>query len=493
MPALAGRPGFQPRSDGWTGLARRAADIASTVIRDIRERATDGPTVAILAFGLLVAGTGVVGLAVTQGSASFGLHHVPVIRVPAGPVSALPAPSAAARPVARPVSLIIPAIGVRTRLAELGVTAGGVLQVPPATAVAGWYTGSPRPGAIGSSVIAGHVDSYRGPGVFFRLGLLRPPERIYVRRADGTLAAFRVTSVHTYLKRRFPTAAVYGPAPDPQLRLITCGGAFDPGLRSYLSNVVVYAVGIGPGGRPAPRKPGLRGQHHRYRPHRRACPLLYRCRLRLHLARAATRRAGRGVSPDMLTGMIVLVGGVAGSGKTTAGAVLADRLHWPFADADAFHPAANIAKMRSGVPLTDADRAPWLAGIIAWMEERTAAGEPAVAGCSALKRRYREQLLAGRPTVWLAFLEISRELAHARLAARHGHFFTAALLDSQFAELEPPRHEERLLVLDAARPPDQLAEEIIERLGLVAAGAATQRPQAGTRTADGHRATPGQT
>jgi gluconokinase len=175
--------------------------------------------------------------------------------------------------------------------------------------------------------------------------------------------------------------------------------------------------------------------------------------------------------------VIVLVGGVAGSGKTTVGAVLADRLRWPFADADAFHPAANIAKMRSGGPLTDADRAPWLAAIAGWMDERIAAGESAVAGCSALKRRYRDQLLTGRPAVWLAFLEISRELAHARLVARHGHFFAAALLDSQFAGLEPPGHEQRLLALDAARPADQLAEEIIERLGLVVVQTATPEPQ----------------
>ena len=176
-----------------------------------------------------------------------------------------------------------------------------------------------------------------------------------------------------------------------------------------------------------------------------------------------------GAAPDMLTVMIVLVGGVAGSGKTTVGVLLADRLRWPFADADAFHPPANIAKMRSGIPLTDADRAPWLAAITAWMDQRIAAGEPAIAGCSALKRDYRDQLLDGRPAVWLAFLQIRRELAHARLVARHGHFFTAALLDSQFAELEPPGGEQRLLVLDGARPPDQLADEIIERLGLVAA------------------------
>jgi carbohydrate kinase (thermoresistant glucokinase family) len=177
--------------------------------------------------------------------------------------------------------------------------------------------------------------------------------------------------------------------------------------------------------------------------------------------------------------MIVLLGGVAGTGKTTIGSVLASRLHWPFVDADVFHPAANIAKMRAGVPLRDADRAPWLARITAWMDARIAAGESVVGGCSALKRSYRDQLLDGRPTAWLAFLEIDRALAHARLAARQGHFFAERLLDSQFAELEPPQHEQRLLVLDAARPADQLAQEIIERLGLAAVPA--PQPPAGSR------------
>jgi sortase (surface protein transpeptidase) len=122
------------------------------------------------------------------------------------------------------------------------VTATGALQVPSSTSVAGWYTGSPRPGAIGSAVIAGHIDSYLGPGVFFELSRLRPGDRVYVRRADGTLAVFRVTAVRSYVKDHFPTQAVYGPTPDAELRLITCGGTFDPAVRSYLSNTVVYAV-----------------------------------------------------------------------------------------------------------------------------------------------------------------------------------------------------------------------------------------------------------
>jgi sortase (surface protein transpeptidase) len=167
----------------------------------------------------------------------------PRVAVPAGQLAAVPGP-AQQRPVALPVSLVIPAIGVRTRLIRLSRTATGALEVPATTTVAGWYAGSPRPGAIGSSVIAGHVDSYRGPGIFFRLRLLRPGDRVYVRRADDTLAAFRVTAVRMYRKSRFPTAAVYGPVPQPELHLITCGGVFDHAAGSYLSNVVVYAVAL---------------------------------------------------------------------------------------------------------------------------------------------------------------------------------------------------------------------------------------------------------
>ena len=116
--------------------------------------------------------------------------------------------------------------------------------MPTSTTVAGWYTGSPRPGEIGSSIIAGHIDSLAGPAVFFRLRLLRPGNLVYVRRADGTIAVFRVTAEHMYPKPDFPTEQVYGPVPDAELRLITCGGVFDPTTLSYLSNVVVYATQI---------------------------------------------------------------------------------------------------------------------------------------------------------------------------------------------------------------------------------------------------------
>jgi hypothetical protein len=93
-------------------------------------------------------------------------------------------------------------------------------------------------------VIAGHVDSVTGPGVFFRLRLLRPSDLIFVRRADSSLAAFRVVAVQTYAKKHFPTAAVYGPAPVAELRVVTCGGTFDYATRHYLSNVIVFAVAV---------------------------------------------------------------------------------------------------------------------------------------------------------------------------------------------------------------------------------------------------------
>jgi carbohydrate kinase (thermoresistant glucokinase family) len=181
--------------------------------------------------------------------------------------------------------------------------------------------------------------------------------------------------------------------------------------------------------------------------------------------------------------VIVLVGGVAGSGKTTVGTLLASGLHWPFVDADTFHSAANVAKMRAGIPLTDADRQPWLAGITAWMDEHLAAGESAVAGCSALHQSYRDQLLAGRPAARLVFLAISRELARDRLVTRKRHFFTAKLLDSQFAELEPPRETDQVLILDGAQSAEGSVAEIVRRLGLAAAD---RQPQP-----ERHSASPG--
>jgi len=168
---------------------------------------------------------------------------VAALPAPTGPIVA-PPPPADPRPVPRPVSLTIPLIGVQTQLITLGLTSSGALEVPSSTSVAGWYTGSPKPGAIGSAIIVGHIDSLTGPGVFYRLAELKSGDKVYVKRADGTLVEFRVTSVQTYLKDRFPTQAVYGPTPDPELRLITCGGAFDYATGHYLSNIVVYATEV---------------------------------------------------------------------------------------------------------------------------------------------------------------------------------------------------------------------------------------------------------
>jgi LPXTG-site transpeptidase (sortase) family protein len=196
----------------------------------------------VLAVGVTAAGAGAAGLLLTRHPQVVQAAAVRALPAPTGRLVAVPQHGTAM--VARPVSLVIPAIGVRTSLIHLGLTSSGALQVPSSTSVAGWYTGSPRPGATGSSVIAGHIDSHRGPGIFFRLSDLRSGDRVYVKRADGTLAVFKVTRVLMYAKDKFPTESVYGPAPDPELRLITCGGVFDPGTGSYLSNTVVYATEV---------------------------------------------------------------------------------------------------------------------------------------------------------------------------------------------------------------------------------------------------------
>jgi len=168
--------------------------------------------------------------------------------------------------------------------------------------------------------------------------------------------------------------------------------------------------------------------------------------------------------------MIVIVAGVSGSGKTTVGELLASRLGWHFIDGDALHPKANVAKMASGIPLTDADRRPWLRAIEAWIDGQLAMGLPGIVACSALKRRYRAELLDGRPEVSMAFLLIGAPVVAARLAARHGHFFDAHLLGSQFAALEQPGPgEDRVMpipVIATASPAD-LVDGVISRLGLV--------------------------
>ncbi|HET6533183.1 MAG TPA: class F sortase [Actinoplanes sp.] len=158
------------------------------------------------------------------------------------------APDATAGPFGRrpaltgvPTRLRVDAIGIDTALEPLRIGADGALQPPTDFAKAGWYADGTRPGDIGPAVIAGHVDSRRGPAVFSELRQLTRGDRIEVVRGGRTVA-FTVVSTAWYPKHTFPTTEVYGPTPDRQLRLITCGGVFDRSLRSYRDNLVVYAV-----------------------------------------------------------------------------------------------------------------------------------------------------------------------------------------------------------------------------------------------------------
>lgn len=157
----------------------------------------------------------------------------------------------------------------------------------------------------------------------------------------------------------------------------------------------------------------------------------------------------------------LVVMGVAGVGKTTVGRLLAERLGWPFVDADAFHPAANVAKMKRGEPLTDADRAPWLAALRALLAQHAAEGQPLVLACSALRAAYRDVLADGGP---IAFVHLygSSALIRTRMEARD-HFMPPGLLASQFEALEPP---ENALTLSVEAPPAALVEAIVGHLGL---------------------------
>ena len=141
-----------------------------------------------------------------------------------------------------PASLSIPAIDVHTTLQMLGLNSSGELNPPTDTTQAGWYTGSSLPGQPGPTVLAGHVDTYQGPAIFYRLDDLGPGDTIAVTLSNGKTVTYVVTEVQLYSKDDFPTTEVYGARPDPELRLITCGGSFDYEKRSYRDNVVVYAT-----------------------------------------------------------------------------------------------------------------------------------------------------------------------------------------------------------------------------------------------------------
>lgn len=156
--------------------------------------------------------------------------------------------------------------------------------------------------------------------------------------------------------------------------------------------------------------------------------------------------------------------GVSGAGKTTIGAALARRLGWTFQEGDDLHPRANIAKMSSGTPLDDADRAPWLAKLRAWIAERIAEGRDAVVTCSALKQAYRSALVGHRDAVVLVYLDGPRDLVERRLKARRGHFMPPALLASQFDALQPPMPLERPIVVDITQSIDAQVDAVVAAL-----------------------------
>jgi carbohydrate kinase (thermoresistant glucokinase family) len=161
---------------------------------------------------------------------------------------------------------------------------------------------------------------------------------------------------------------------------------------------------------------------------------------------------------------VLVLMGVSGSGKSTVAGLLAGRLGWPFEEGDDLHPAANVAKMAAGRPLTDDDRRPWLALIRKWIDEREARGESGIVTCSALKRAYRDTLRDDH--VVFVYLHGSREQLLARLRARQGHFMPPALLDSQLDDLEAPADDERAIRVDIGGSAQQQAEQVVAVLGL---------------------------
>jgi ribulose-phosphate 3-epimerase len=177
------------------------------------------------------------------------------------------------------------------------------------------------------------------------------------------------------------------------------------------------------------------------------------------IAAIRSARAHRGRPP------ILVIMGVSGVGKSAVAHELAARLGWPFEEGDALHPESNVAKMHAGIPLTDADRQPWLERVAAWIDDQRAKKQPGIITCSSLKRSYRQVIIGDRPEVRLSYLRGNRDLIAQRLAGRSGHFMPASLLQSQIDALEEPDPSEDPLTLDAEPPASRIAEEIIRLLG----------------------------
>ncbi|MET9319232.1 gluconokinase [Streptomyces sp. NPDC003038] len=165
----------------------------------------------------------------------------------------------------------------------------------------------------------------------------------------------------------------------------------------------------------------------------------------------------------MSTQRVIVVMGVAGTGKTTVGRLLAEALGVPYAEGDAFHPAANVAKMSAGTPLDDADRWPWLDAVGEWIRNRAGLCGGVIAA-SSLKHAYRDRLRAAAPRAVFVHLTGERPLIQERMAARKGHFMPATLLDSQFATLEPLQEDELGVVVDVSGTPEEITERALAAL-----------------------------
>ncbi|WP_431935345.1 class F sortase [Micromonospora sp. RP3T] len=212
------------------------------------ERRTGGPsrarTAAVVTAVTLAGAAGAGLLSAGLGSTS---ASPPQPGASAAPATERPGSAGPALPRAAPLRVVIPRIGVDAEIVAVATDDDGALEVPPLEhpEVAGWYRPGPAPGQAGNAVLVGHVDSTRGPAVFFDLGRLRPGDTVRVVRADGRTAAFTVDGVGAYPKARFPTERVYGGGAAARLRLITCGGRFDPRTGSYPDNIVVFATATG--------------------------------------------------------------------------------------------------------------------------------------------------------------------------------------------------------------------------------------------------------
>jgi LPXTG-site transpeptidase (sortase) family protein len=217
-------------------MSGRHADGVPWLAAASRVARVIGVLIAVLVAAVVMASVLVLGVGAATGPGAAPSPAPPQQQVPAA------ASERADEQAADPVRVRIPAIGVDAPVQALIVDENGVLPPPDTFEGTGWWQAGPEPGEIGPAVIAGHVDSYRGPAVFFELDELERGDEIFVDRADGTTVVFAAQRTEVHPKDEFPTEAVYGDTPDPQLRLITCGGTFDEDERSYRDNVIVFAT-----------------------------------------------------------------------------------------------------------------------------------------------------------------------------------------------------------------------------------------------------------